>query len=165
MTGFPAARRCHSCVQVKDGKDYLTQHLLDTTFWSAFTLTVSLSFHLQRCLYVGVITESWSSPTCGKSTCRHFSGPSCLQWCLNRPIFTVLQSLRLVNCLHLMWSADFSSALGEIEIYIIFFKTYSVQVWQLINREYLGVQNSLSGSCFSSNLCLYPLGRLHVCAR
>lgn len=27
------------------------------------------------------------------------------------------------------------------------------------------MQNSLSGSCFSSNLCLYPLGGLHVCAR
>lgn len=24
MTGYPAARRCHSCVQVKDGKDSFT---------------------------------------------------------------------------------------------------------------------------------------------
>lgn len=34
MTGYPAARRCHSCVQIKDGKEYFTLHYLDAHVWN-----------------------------------------------------------------------------------------------------------------------------------
>lgn len=95
MTGYPAARRCHSCVQVKDGKMHLTQHIWTQLSETLVFNDISVSSP-QRCLYVGVTTASWSCLTCGRSTCRLFSGPSSLPSCQSQPTFTVPQLPQLV---------------------------------------------------------------------
>lgn len=45
ITGYPAARRCHSCVQVKDGEQGVSQHQL-------VTVTVSSPPHSCRVFFV-----------------------------------------------------------------------------------------------------------------
>lgn len=45
ITGYPAARRCHSCVQVKDGTEFLTRHNLDT-LKCLFLLNISFALFL-----------------------------------------------------------------------------------------------------------------------
>lgn len=96
-SGYPAARRCHSCVQVKDGEQDCTLYHLDTPAWTVFLKHTSRCLSHQRCLYVGVTTERWSCLTCGSWTCRLSGGPSCLLSCRNQRTSTVLQSLRYVK--------------------------------------------------------------------
>lgn len=96
-SGYPAARRCHSCVQVKDGEQPFTLDHLDTPLWPVVLKHTSHGLSHQRCLYVGVTTERWSWLTCGSWTCRLSGGPSCLPSCRNQRTSTVLQSLRYVK--------------------------------------------------------------------
>lgn len=100
ITGYPAARRCHSCVQVKNGRAFWILEQIDEAplVWSGFFELGCLFSHLKKSLYVAAIMERSSCRTCGRSTCKPFSGPSCLRSCQNQRTFTVLLSLRWVIC-------------------------------------------------------------------
>lgn len=93
-SGYPAARRCHSCVQVKDGEQRSTLNQPNAPARTVLLKRALRPLSHQRCLFAGVTTERWSCLTCGSWTCRPSAGPSCLLSCRSQRTSTALRSLR-----------------------------------------------------------------------